>query len=332
MPGLSKGRGGLLRRFSRPVILLAVFFFAISGCSGKDITISYDPAAGVPEAYGIKTPLKIAIAPYSDKRTGISSKRKVADILTTVADVYSTELLLNEDVSAFVTTALKEQLNHVGFRAEILPGVSFDKPVSKNSFSSVPADADIVFAGEINRFHLTVGNRDKIEIELATSVYDRKTARLIWSGTTIEQGDRFAGSFGNTKKSITRYISRSMSLAAKKLLKESEPALARFVAAPASAPAPEDLTIPARPSRQETRPVIRKESEGLSTGTLMVTSNPAGAKLYINGVYYGRTPFTMELKPDIYEVTAKLKGFRDEKERVAIRPGSSTELNVLFGD
>lgn len=311
------GRGGLIGRYLLPVMLLTLFI--LSGCiGGKEIKVAYDPAGGVPEGYSLKSPLNIAVVPYEDKRTGIESKKKVADISATVEGVHSAELLLDEDVSDFVTKAVRAQLNAAGFKAELVSNVK-----------ALPADADLVISGEIKRFNLKVAGRDKIEIELFTNIKNSKDGRLVWSGTTIEEGDRYAGTIGNTKKSIAKYINKSLNLNIKKVLKDSEQALARHLnrgAAAYTGASPAGV-----PFSQPQSPVMQREGE-TSAGALKVTSKPAGARFYIGDTYYGKTPMTIELNAGVYEITVKLKGFKDEKEKVAVRPGSTTELDVAFGD
>lgn len=313
------------------LLMLLLLFFIVSGCGGKEIIISYDPKAGVPEGYGIKTPLNTAVIPYQDKRTGISSGKKIADISANVAGVHGSELLLkDDDVSALVTKAVKDQFSHLGHKAVIVSGVSFDKAISKTPSAAIPSDSDIVIAGEIKRFHLDVAGRDKIEIELTTYIASRKDGRLLWSGTTVEEGDRFAGVMGNTKGSIEKYINYSLTKVIKKMLKESEPALMAFIKSPATSAIAVDLPLPAEPSKTSPLPPQLKENGIQSKGTLVVTSMPAGARFYINDTYYGKTPINIELKAGVYEITVKLKGFRDEKEKVAVRPGTSTELEVFL--
>lgn len=321
-----KSTAGHIKRFSLLLVLQSLLFI-VSGCGGKEITINYDPKGGVPEGYRIDAPLNVAVIPYSDKRSGIDSKRKVVDISAVVVDVYSNEMLLKEDVSSLVTRALRDQLNHVGFKAEIVSGVTFDTSMLKTPPAAIPHNADIIIGGEIKRFHLDVGGRDKIEIELNTSIFDRRSGRVIWSGTTIEEADRYAGVLGNTKGSITKYIKSSLTKVIKKTLQESDSALKTFAKS-----SPADIGLPATPLRTSPLPSQKWDGETASAGSLAVTSTPPGARLYIGDTYYGKTPLKIELRSGIYEITVRLKGFKDEKEKVAIRPGISTELDIVFGD
>lgn len=315
-------KGGFIGRRLLPFMLLALFF-TISGCGGaqKEVKPDYDPAFGMPEGYSLKAPLNIAVVPYEDKRTGLESRKKVADIHATVIGLHSTELLLEEEVSVLVTRAIRDQLNAAGFKPEVV-----------SNAKALPAEADIVISGEIKRFNLKVAGRDKIEIELFTNITDSKSNRPIWSGKTIEEADRYAGVAGNTKKGLIKYINRSLALNIKKILKDSEQALARHLNK-AAFPAAGAVTT-GSPLRQMQAPVSPAEQADLTmaAGSLKVTSKPVGARFYIGDTYYGKTPMTVELNAGVYEITIKLKGFKDEKEKVAVRPGTTTELDVAFGD
>lgn len=313
-----------MKKYLLPIITLSLLFAGI-GCSAKNVSIKYDPKDGSSEGYTAKAPLNIAVIPYADKRVGINAK-KVADISTNVIGVHSSELSLDEDIATFVTNAIKDQFNFSGYKAQVVSGLTFNKALSKDDLSATPTETNLVVSGEINRFHLNVAGRDKIEIELATTIYDRKSGKVVWSGKTIEETDRYAGTTGNTIKTLTKYINKSMNSAIKKLMKDSEPSIMRLaMGTSASAPYSEL-------SGQGQVQAIQRESEAAQTGALKITSKPADAKFYINDTYYGKTPLTIELKTGTYEVSLKLKGFKEEKEKVAIRTGITTELEVLFGE
>lgn len=318
---------GCLKKYLLPFMILSLFL-VFAGCSSKNVSIKYEPKDGTGEGYKAKTPLNIAVIPYLDQRTGISSKNKVADIATNVIGVHSSELSLDEDIAAFVTNALTTQLNYSGYTAQIIPSLSFNKALSKTSFSALPADTNLVIGGEINRFHLQVSGRDKMEIELLTTIYDRNSGKVVWTGTTIEETDRYAGTMGNTVKALTKYINKTLNAALKKLQKDSEPAIMRFAMRTGTSPYVQATEI----SGQDHLPPMQREAETVQSGIFKITSKPTDAKFYINDAYYGKTPLTLELKPGTYEVTVKLRGFKDEREKVAIRAGVTTELEVLFGE
>ena len=64
-----------------------------------------------------------------------------------------------------------------------------------------------------------------------------------------------------------------------------------------------------------------------SVGTLSVDSSPAGAKVYIDGAYRGRTPLALELRPGSHDVELRLAGYETYRARVQVRPGQTTRLS-----
>jgi len=79
-------------------------------------------------------------------------------------------------------------------------------------------------------------------------------------------------------------------------------------------------------------PAPRLEDAGASSpeaaGRLTVSTAPQRSKMYIDGVYYGLTPLSVDLAPGVYEVTLKQKGFRPVTEKVSIRQDGTTELEA----
>ena len=66
----------------------------------------------------------------------------------------------------------------------------------------------------------------------------------------------------------------------------------------------------------------------VTTGTLRVTSAPDHAKLFVAGREYGPAPQTIELAPGSYEVFAKLDGYDDKSEQLALEAGDSRDLTI----
>jgi hypothetical protein len=163
---------------------------------------------------------------------------------------------------------------------------------------STPEGADYIISGEVRKFSLDIRERDEMEIELHSAIKDKTS--VLWSGSTGMKTDRFAGVAGNTRRTVNRFLSDSIQQAVGGIV-ENAVKLSK--------------TIPPG-----------------GGGKLAVTTSPPRAKLRIDGVYYGLTPITVELRPGIYEITLSLKGFEDKKEKLAIRPDSTTELEVSFGE
>ncbi|WP_052291833.1 PEGA domain-containing protein [Thermococcus gammatolerans] len=75
---------------------------------------------------------------------------------------------------------------------------------------------------------------------------------------------------------------------------------------------------------------IGVETQYISVGTISVTTNPSGAKVYVNGTYIGATPLTTNLSVGTYEITLKMKNYKNYTTTVAINPNEEVELNVIL--
>ena len=63
-------------------------------------------------------------------------------------------------------------------------------------------------------------------------------------------------------------------------------------------------------------------------GLLLVNSNPQRAKVYVDDVYYGLSPLRVSMDPGIHVVSVKLDGYRMVTEKVSVRKGDNTEVEL----
>ncbi len=67
---------------------------------------------------------------------------------------------------------------------------------------------------------------------------------------------------------------------------------------------------------------------GAMTGLLLVNTFPARAKVYLDGVYFGLSPLRNEMEPGIYQISVKLEGYKMVTEKVSVRKGDNTEMEL----
>jgi PKD repeat protein len=65
-------------------------------------------------------------------------------------------------------------------------------------------------------------------------------------------------------------------------------------------------------------------------GTLDVRTSPSGARLYVNGVFRGHTPRSLNLVPGFHDVLVQLSGHRDYAARVFLVAGRVRTLEVVL--
>jgi hypothetical protein len=65
-----------------------------------------------------------------------------------------------------------------------------------------------------------------------------------------------------------------------------------------------------------------------TSGLLLVNTSPARAKVYLDGVYYGLSPLRLEMEPGVHTISVKMEGYRMVSEKVSVRKGDSTEMDL----
>jgi hypothetical protein len=98
------------------------------------------------------------------------------------------------------------------------------------------------------------------------------------------------------------------------------------VAAAAAAPSASAVAAPATPSVVAAVPVAPASAKG----TFSLTTVPSKAKVYGDDVYYGTSPLKLELDPGVTVFHFKLDGYKTITQKVSIRRGDTTELEVKF--
>ena len=282
--------------FKAGLCALSLALFS-AGC-GAPLKVVYSPVA--PPAKAPAAGVSAEVVPFTDARDETSrGSRTIGKITATVADMTSEKLTLAENVDTLVTGAFTEEL-------------------SKAGYGTKERDGDFAFSGEVKKFRLDVGSRDEIEIAVAAKVTEKETGKTLWEGTVEEKDSRYAGVMGNSRGSLERYITATLSKVVKRTLDEAAP----FVANSKSALTPASVKEPVdeKPA-EEVRP---------GAGRLLVTTVPARSKIYIDGVYWGLSPLSSDIAPGVYELVAKQKGFKDYREKVSVRPGQLTELEMTL--
>ncbi|MBI4746183.1 MAG: PEGA domain-containing protein [Deltaproteobacteria bacterium] len=201
-----------------------------------------------------------------------------------------------EDVATFVTGAISSHLTAAGFD---IKDWSLELEDSN--------ETDLVMSGEVGKFRLDIGPRDEIEMQLAVSLNSKKTGKVLWSGVVTEKDDKYAGVMGNSRKTIAGYITKTLRTVINKTLKEVNESIQTAVITGIK-----DMTIP----------------EGV--GRLVIRTEPPRAEVYTGAIYHGMSPLSIYLEPGISEVTFRLKGFKEMREKVSIRNRDVTEIDRIL--
>ena len=311
--------GSLFRHGVYGVILLGV-----AGCTSMPsfgpapaaLQLDVTPKLAPGQIVHPKRPIVLRFSEYTDARPAAPST-KIGDIKATVLDMHGTDLVV-ENLSSTVTAAMVNQLSASGFQTVADGG------------KTAAGSADFEISGVIREFSMNITGRDAVSIMVETTLRDARSGGILWSGAVAEKTDRYAGVTGNTRSSITRYLSGALAkVSAKTRDAISETIVQTYPerfdqAAPDATPGVTVRVAP--PGRMSASQAARPEM----TGRLAITTIPARAKVYVADVYYGLSPLTIELQPGIYTINFKLDEFKTATEKVSVREGETTELEIRF--
>jgi hypothetical protein len=321
----------------RPGIALAALAASLlAACAGlpmggSSAPLHVEPAAhaGVRPLHRAGQPLRARVGDFTDARR-IPGSRKLGNIRSTVRDMFGTELLLDRNVEVLLTEVTRAQLAADGI---VLAGSG--------------GAADFTVDGVVKSFSLEVAGRDERSIAAEITLRDAKSGAVIWAGLIADADDRYAGVAGNSRASIVAYLEEGIAVYASRLSAAMREGLLKIypdsVEAAASArqsavtgvttlqaPVPQPVATPvpapaAAPAPVQTAPAARAPA---TAGYFAVQTVPPRARVYVGDVYYGMTPLRLELPAGVATITLKLGGYRSLTEKVAIRAGETTELEL----
>lgn len=335
----------LLRRAA-----LVVLLSAVAGCStvkdakdsvngwfnGSDSTLSTTGKKAASSSSGplLKYAATLRVNKYVDQRKqgnprllGISTQR--------VRGVDGDQLLIDQEIANIVTVAIKKRFDGEGY--QVLEGSS-----ASNALFEV--------SGVIKDLTLNVKERDEINIAIETTLKEVASGKVVWSGLVMEKNDRFAGVSGNNKDDVIAYLNRELRVASNKTveaisasLMASQPELFNLTAgtkpipgvtvyvAPAAAKAAPASTMAPGYGVQPgaaAPPSAYMPRASATAGLLLVNTNPQRAKVYLDGVYYGLSPLRLEMEPGVHAISVKLEGYKMVTEKVSVRKGDNTEMEL----
>ena len=278
------------------------------------LDIAANPAPG--QIVHARRPIVLHVAKYAAAGPAATSG-KIGDISATVNDMLGTELHV-QDVSGTVTAAMAKQLSASGFQTVVSGG------------KAATGSTDFEVSGVIKEFSMNIAGRDEVSIVVETTLRDGRNSGILWSGVVTEKADRFAGVTGNTRSSITRYLSNALAKVSAKTrdaisesIMQTYPEL--FQQAASARPSAPGVTVLVAPPQQA--PASQAAVPGM-TGRLTIATTPSRAKVYVADVYYGLSPLKLELGPGIHTLQIKLDGFNTATEKLSVRKGETTELEI----
>ncbi|HEX5363143.1 MAG TPA: PEGA domain-containing protein, partial [Gallionella sp.] len=309
--------------------------------SGADNTLTAEASK---KPSGNATQLKYAatlrVSKYVDQRK-VGNPRWLGVLTSRVKGISGRELIMDQDVATIATAAIKRQFDGEGF--QVLEGSAADKALFEVS-------------GVIKEMTLNVKERDDINIVIETTLKEVSTGKVVWSGMVVEKSDRFAGVAGNDKEAVVAYMNWGLRTVNKKTVEaittalmatrpelfnltpgsKPIPGVTVFVAptaasvAPAAAPVVNPYGMPGYgvPANAPVPASSYAPHASATAGLLLVNTDPQRAKVYLDGVYYGLSPLRLEMEPGVHAISVKLEGYKMVTEKVSVRKGDNTELEL----
>lgn len=316
----------LARLFSAGLGSLALL--GVAGCSNlpsigmPSLNLTAAPlqldVAAIPESgqrLHAKRTLQLLVTPFRDARPAASGK--IGNVSAAVNDMLGSELYL-QDIPGTVTAAMQKQLAASGFQVVASGG----KTPSTNH--------DFELSGVIRDFTLNIAGRDEVSIVVETTLRDSRTGKILWAGSVAEKADRFAGITGNTRNSITRYLSEALAKVSAKTREAVSTTIVQVYpelfhpALPLQRPT-DGVTVLVAPTEPlPATPLVQASG----SGRLTVSTTPSRAKVYLADVYYGLSPLKLELEAGIHTLHFKHEAYQPTTEKVSVRKGETTELEI----
>lgn len=334
-------------------VALAVLLLAVAGCSSvkdaKDsvsgwinggdgaLSVKDDKKTAGGSGPALKYAATLRVGKYVDQRK-VGNPRLLGSATTRVRGVDGNQLLLDQEIATVVTTVIKKRFDAEGF--QVLEG-------------SGAANALFEISGVIKELTLNVKNRDEISIAIETTVKEVASGEVVWSGMVTEKYDRFAGVSGNNKDDVVAFFNQELKVVSNKTVEAVSASLAAarpelfnltagtkripgvtvYVAptaakpAPAAQPAAAPTTYGVSPSGAAPMPTYVPQASA-TAGLLLVNTSPSRAKVYLDGVYYGLSPLRLEMEPGVHAISVKLEGYKMVTEKVSVRKGDNTEMEL----
>lgn len=310
----------------RSLIIVSVISVVLTGCvnhlgaiaeQGNELVVREDAKAG-PNAKLEKYQIKVRVAEYTDVRQ-IENPRLVGTSDSRITGLTGKKIMSDRDAAALVVASMKKYLDNAGFQVVTEEGMP----------------PQFMLNGAVRDFRIDVKGRDYVSIAIESTLTEVASGKVIWSGIVVEKADRFAGSSGNSKKDVAEYLKAKLGVVS---AKTTESILAVLMA---TQPEIFNMAVGLKPVQGVTvysnssggmggvaLPAVVSAETAIPNGTLSIKSSPTRAKVYVDGVYFGLTPLRAEYAAGVHEVNIKLDGYKASSEKVSVRKGEHTEMDV----
>lgn len=306
----------------RLLALLLVLSLVTTSCAllgsatdpGNEVQIREDskPSANARQE---KYAISIRVAGYVDGRD-VDSPRRLGHSFTRIIGITGKDILSDRDVSSVVAESMKKRLSDAGVQMQ----------------AADTTGAQFQLSGIVKELRVDIKGRDTADIAIESTLTEAASGKVIWSGVVVERTERFAGTSGNGKKDVAEFVRFHLGVVSNKttesilsVLMATRPEL--FNMAVGIKPV-QGVTVFSNSAGSAASAVVPSHPVLVENGTLMVKSAPSHAKVYVDGVYFGLTPLKAEIVAGVHEVSVRLDKHQNASEKVSVRKGENTELEM----
>ncbi|MDP2804392.1 MAG: PEGA domain-containing protein [Gallionellaceae bacterium] len=261
----------------------------------------------------VKNSATIRIAGYVDARKDMSPK-KIGTSNQRISGIWGKELLIDRELSQFVAESIKKAFDDAGFKI-VQEGALYE------------------IGGVIKELTYNVKAKDEVSILIETTIKEVATGKVVWSGAVAEKNERFAGVSGNNKKEIAAHLRRETKIVTQKTMDAISSTLIvlrpeLFNMTPGTKAIAGVTVLQSSAASQPA--VIAPAVSAATNGVLVLNTKPSRAKIYLDGVYFGMSPLRAEVDVGVHEVSVKLDGYKVAAEKISMRKGDTTELEMVL--
>jgi hypothetical protein len=211
------------------------------------------------------------------------------------------------------------------------------KQLVGTGYKVVDNGAMFELSGTIKELTYNVKSQDEVSISVKSTLKDAASGKVLWAGIVEEKSKHFAGVSGDSMEDVSEYLDKELGIVAKKtsdavgaVLMAQHPELFNILPGTKVIPGVTVLNAPNAASAVSTAvpPAAAAQVPAGNKGMLVVGTKPQHAKVYIDDVYYGMSPLHLNMEPGIHTVAIELDGYRKVKQKVSVRKGDTTDLEL----
>jgi len=310
----------------RSLIVISLLSLGVAGCanilgsaadSGNELHIRED-AKPSPNARPEKYQITIRMAGYADGRQ-VDSPRLVGTSNARITGLTGKDIMSDRDATEVVAESMKKRLGDAGL--QVLAGDA--------------TNAQFQLGGTVKELSIDIKDRDHVNIAIESTLTEVASGKVIWSGLVVERAERFAGTSGNGKKDVADFLRWKLGVVSTKttesimsVLMATRPEMFNMVVGIKPVQGVTVYSNSAGSAAPAVVPVAAPSEGVIANGTLAISSSPSRAKVYVDGVYFGLTPLRAEFSAGIHDVSIKLDGYQTSSEKVSVRKGDATEMDI----